>query len=364
MEPKLGRGPYKEKNDIPLKMWATAAALQTDRTGLMIILFPNTHLIVSSDPAKTLGNLRQAVHKSFHDPRSHIKKIFVQIKIVLKIKHGVEYLMACSASDFLKTLSDDFRVIVKRELIPKRMKAIQSTAADEVSEASQLTKVIDSEFPNHLDCIKELIGTTSRSLRILIDCVDYGSFSAPRRYKPLFDAVTTFLTEEKNRVSMLISGEPEPISKASPFYGKQFRELQKISGFNRALDDYCGRHAITSLPCNHGEFRKILQDQQWQSFETLLHTGPGKAKIKGLDGKEITRQSFYSRAPKQHKKPSSTSDCELFFWIGDKNRAVLLLCNSTPIAWQIGFETADKQVVAKLVHFFDKCWRLQPHASK
>jgi len=375
----------KQDRDIPLKMKIMMAGVPLTINEFKHFLFDDKY---GNDRGprdwwtKLAAALRSSMNKDSKKGLYHMEMIFVEVRRAFDIVKTapIETLRACSALEFLDRLPKKYQLNARETLAPtwESIKksddktaspskpgdlasavVLNETAGDVIQ--NHRVQFIDCVFPDHLEHITKLVATTQNSLRIMADCVDYGSFSDPHLYKDLLHEITSVLTKSPhlNRtVEMLITCSPEPISKSSPFYGKTFDDLMKEEEFRSVFEPYCKIHEnlIHRQPRNDIEFSKMLQKQQKESFRALKLAGPG-ARIRGLNGKEITKLSFRKAVWQRHvKKASSPNSYELFFWIVDQKKAIFLLVNSPSNASNMAFQTDDSIIIARFGRIFEQHW--------
>jgi hypothetical protein len=194
------------------------------------------------------------------------------------------------------------------------------------------------EFPKHIHAIAEVASHACREILILADCVDYGSFSdheAQERVVKALEDARDFARDVQIR--LLVCGEPSPFSRASPFYGRSFEELQQDNEFNRCAERYFRRYPSrrgdTSPPSTCMDFENALKKVQ-SVFEERL--GLVQVKI--------------------GKLPAERAD--LFLWIADDDDAVFLFPDGGPEALGLAFRTRDSKLIEKnFKPIFERYWQ-------
>ena len=251
---------------------------------------------------------------------------------------------------------------VKLESIVAALNSVDAEVDETIARDNQDSQThFIGEFPGHLRHVIDMVKEAKSSLTVMIDCVDYGSFSNPDLHEELIRAIHDSLTDEKKpdfTVKMLITDKPAPISKASPFYGRSFETLRKEEAFQEVFRGYLRHHYEyrNSPPANEAEFINILQKQQEKSRGRLHDAGSG-AKIFDLDGNSIKRCEVVGASLEQPKKKPSPNSSDLFFWIADGKKAVFLFLNTGPSAWEITFQTEELELVNIFNGIFTQHWK-------
>ena len=183
-----------------------------------------------------------------------------------------------------------------------------SEVGEKIGEAS--TAPI-SVFPTHLNKIEEMVNKAKRSLCIMADCIDYGSFFNPDGHDKVIDAIEKALNRpEALTVKILIPGKPQPISRSSRFYGPKFEERGDDKEFQEILERYVS-HNKYPRPNTDLEFNTMLQKKQEEVRKKLAGAGAHGAHIYGLDGEEIKEITV----DVQNQGP------DFFFWIADSDES-------------------------------------------
>jgi len=198
-----------------------------------------------------------------------------------------------------------------------------------------------------------MVSAAEERIRIMIDCVDIGSFSAPFLHDDLIAALCVKLEDKRIPVEMLVTEEPAPISRASPFYGRSLATLKKDESFCRTLENYLKCHEeFRSAPLNcDADFIAILQEQQQRSLDLLLHAGNG-AKIYRVGGSPITRcDNFGDSLERPLVAPAAEDVVRTFFWVRDDEEAIFLFSSHGTSEQPMSFWTYSRQLVNKFVRY-------------
>jgi hypothetical protein len=194
------------------------------------------------------------------------------------------------------------------------------------------------EFPKHLHSIVEVADHAWREISIMADCVDYGSFSDPEAHDLVVQALERARRPTRNiQVRILVCGEPEPFSRASPFYGREFEELRQDREFLRCAERYFTVYPPTpddpSPLSAFASFEHALKRSQ-QVFEDRLH---------------VVHVQI-GRLP--------TERADLFLWLADSDDAVFLFPEGARGVPGFAFRTRDSKLIeANLRPIFERYWR-------
>lgn len=307
-------------------------------------------------------------------------EIFIRLRSFLRIEASPEAMIDCSLIDFFNFFNVEIRTLALkhlkrsksaiaratfRKLISLKQNARTKAAshgepADTVGGGELLATAMQKspayfigEFPGHLRNIIDMIKTATTSLDVMIDCVDFGSFSDPHLHDEMIQAICKASRDDHIAVNMLITEKPAPISRGSSYYGKGLEELEKEPEFQETRDRYLAFHQVfQNKPLTDDvDFIKILQDHQEICRRNLYDAG---VKIYGLDGKPIQKclavRTLYKRRSKEERPSPHKSD--LFFWIVDGKKAIFLLSNTAPSGWKMSFQTKNPDLVNILNRIF------------
>lgn len=231
---------------------------------------------------------------------------------------------------------------------PHSQRAEHASKAPLISNTEHVRYV--AEFPDHLQDIIQMVGKAEKSLDILVDCVDYGSFSDPRHHDQLQWAIEEAVNRNRSKadeftVNMLVVDGPAPITKASPLYPFDGTKEE----FKEVLNRFLLRHArLENYPLAKPEdLLAMLQEQQAKAFERLCD-----ARVKvwqvGKDGVAPMRLEDILVTHASEGRSDSANRSDIFFWIADKKEAVFVLTNVGPKRWQMSFHTSNAQVIGVL----------------
>jgi hypothetical protein len=197
-------------------------------------------------------------------------------------------------------------------------------------------------FPDHLQDIQRLVEGVRTELWIMADCVDYGSFSTPAQHEELHKAIKRVARDKK--VCILLRGEPEPISRLSPYYGRQFEEMRDTdSSFLETLNRFKSYHPGIGPISNNTEFREVLQKQHEDFARDLVK-----------DGVQIKKLALASGTLLQ--VPS------MFTWIKDGEEQAIYchdFVNKNAAGWAQC--TADRQFISGIMKSIWRIWDELPY---
>jgi hypothetical protein len=234
------------------------------------------------------------------------------------------------------------------------------------------TQYLD-QFPKHLDHLKRMIEKAESNLLIMVDCVDYGSFSDPQLHDEIVYAIKRRRHEaiKMNKtfnVTMIIT-DPQPISKSSKFFGRRFEDLQSDEEFKKIFERYLKSNRdilLDSLKNDHA-FRCMLQERQYKVAKELIAAG---VDIQISGGKKIEEIRSYALEYNAEMVKRNISD--LFFWIADKRDAIFLYAytgTKTVInhgmleAREMAFKTSDPRLLHVFTDIFSRALPNRPHDS-
>lgn len=116
-------------------------------------------------------------------------------------------------------------------------------------------------FPQHLNQVVEFVTQAKKSLRLVVDCLDNGSFSAPELHDRVIRAIEDAGRDSSRRelkIEVLVCGKPAPISATSPYWGFRFEDLVENPDFIKVFEHYCIHHRVDDRPTTDVEFRQLL----------------------------------------------------------------------------------------------------------
>lgn len=103
-------------------------------------------------------------------------------------------------------------------------------------------------FPKHLDEIAKLVERTNSRLCIMAECVDYGSFSAPKTYESVLQSIKAARGKRPEvKVQILLCGDWQHFSRSSPYFGRKYEDLLTDPEFVTCLNSYVLLAAIAPL---------------------------------------------------------------------------------------------------------------------
>lgn len=216
---------------------------------------------------------------------------------------------------------------------------LEETTSNLKQISQALPTVYIGKFPKHLAAIKSIVENSYEQLCIMVDCVDYGSFSDPKLHDELLKSIINAKTNKpKLKVQILLCGKMQAITRNSPYFGKTFVELKKIPAFIDCLKYYVGLHNIKE-PDNGDRFFKMLDDYQ------------------KIVGKQLTDVGVEIKKIDKDKDQSVIKDYPgIFFWLEDKANAVFLLSYVGFEAQEIAFRTRDANLTGIFTNTFEKHW--------
>lgn len=195
-------------------------------------------------------------------------------------------------------------------------------------------------FPEHLAEIISLAARSERTLSIMADCADYGSFSNPESHEKLIRTIKDVARRKNGKVTvrLLLLGQPAHISRSSAYWGKRFEDLLSDQEFCRCLERYLEFHKGLKRPQNDNEFKEMLLGQHERVEKDLE------------DANVII---------KRHPDPGPETS-GLFFWIRDDVEAVYLYDHTAPTAQGLAFLTRDSTHLKIYTTTFDHNWNIDP----
>jgi hypothetical protein len=187
-------------------------------------------------------------------------------------------------------------------------------------------------FPKHLDNITEVVNHSHRSLLIMADCVDYGSFWAPEAHQRLNDAILNALGR-KVVVQLVVCTDPAHITRVCRYWGESFEGIRRTSEFNHYFDVNSG----DQVPQDQEQFKDLMTRSQQATAFTLNKKG---AKI------------FLNARTEDSKK--GTEETPLFLWSADAEDAVFLFADAAVEIRGLAFRTRDSKLIELLESSFTR----------
>lgn len=228
----------------------------------------------------------------------------------------------------------------KNEIKHQREKLQKVTSHLEEISKSLPTAYI-GKFPKHLTEIRKLVEQAHKDFSIMVDCVDYGSFSAPPLHEELLKSIMDARGKNVN-VQILLCGDEQHISRSSPFFGKDYLTLLNETAFVECLNAYLNFHPTFERPTNDSEFKKMLQDYQDSVWNKLKAAGVDKRYLQ-LKGNSTNPENYPG----------------IFFWMEDDENAVFLLSHTGVEAQEIAFRTRDARLITEIFKkTFAENWKL------
>jgi hypothetical protein len=196
--------------------------------------------------------------------------------------------------------------------------------------AREMSTRYTGTFPKHLNGMVELVEHAHKNLRIMVDWVDYGSFSNPDMHQRLHGAIMKRLRGQfPIHVQIILLGVDQmPFSRSSPFYGKTFEQLTEDSEYNACVDSYHKYHHLAEAPTNIEEVRQMLLDAHERFQYELIDAGADIRKFRPRGNEALDWD-----AP------------GVFFWLEDDEAAVFLLSIGGNEQRGVAFRTRDANLL-------------------
>jgi len=225
------------------------------------------------------------------------------------------------------------------------------------------TRFVDS-FPSYLDEIVSLIGRAKRSVVILADGVDHGSFRDFTQHQELIDAIRKARADGLD-VRYFVWGDVQPMSRANKYRDAESREAEKMK-FRKFVADLVKnlRPFRTNFPDAFDRVENLVADvnTDWSAPEGAIKTLQtlqgrfhdlqrdklleSKVNIRGF----VSGRSGTISAGTADEEPSQ----ELFFWAIDGKEAVFV----APTYGEdgLGFLTKDVVLISSFQRMFERRW--------
>jgi hypothetical protein len=184
-------------------------------------------------------------------------------------------------------------------------------------------------FPDHLDDIIELVEKAQNKFCIMTDCVDYGSFSHPEKHNKLIQKIVYAINLRGIDVQMVVSKNPAPISRSSPYFRKKFEDLCELPEFEACLKRYL---------CYYPKFRRPSEDKKFKNILKCHHRQIDL--LLDVAGAIITY--------------GSVANTGLFIWMRDDLEAVFLLSRTGIGTQGLAFRTRDAKLIEIFKSTFDE----------
>ena len=216
-------------------------------------------------------------------------------------------------------------------------------------------------FPKHLDEITKRMNSATESIKILADCVDYGSFE-PEAHAELIHAHLTALPKPVE-IKMIIWGPAQPMSRANKYREPAHREtrvfrravrklLRKWSrdvNFNAELPRLLSKVLKIAPPHTCTDIERIRRCLEKRRYRT--------AKADAFEALQLCLHQYTLERLRGCGtiiacNPDRTLDPELFFWIIDGKEALYAL--PTPGKDAPLFYTNDRNVLLALEANFEQ----------
>jgi hypothetical protein len=192
-------------------------------------------------------------------------------------------------------------------------------------------------FPQHLTYVRDLVDRARTKIRMMVDCVDHGSFLDPKLHDELLRTIERVgRSKHRPAIQLLICGKGAAISKSNPFFAVSYARNRKNIAFVRCLSTFCIFHR-TTRPGSKTEFHKLLM-----RYHTLFKHRLLEANVDIRNVSETTAKSI-----------------GYFCWIEDERYAIFGPAGGTTF-----FRTHDSILVKSLITLFDFHWQLRPKHRK
>lgn len=187
------------------------------------------------------------------------------------------------------------------------------------------------ELPKNMIGIVELVEKAHTSLDIMVDCIDYGSYSAPEQFQKYLGKL-----KEKARSQITV--------RLLIYNDEQRREASKAQ-----------------FPS--GEYDQTKKSQKYKHFFEIQHPGE---KVPDTCGEflnsRIGWQNGYAQEIKQAGVEIRTVSVPsvMFLWLKDEEDAVASFSNANAAVDELGFRTRDGRLIDTFQRLFDETWEKSP----
>lgn len=192
-------------------------------------------------------------------------------------------------------------------------------------------------FPGHLTEIIALIRRANTQIRIVADCVDYGSFSAPELYDQLLGAVRE-AGQRGVATRVIVAGGPANLSRSNAFSKNTYGQLFADRQFQHALGRYLSFHKSVPPP------------QDADSLASMLATAHSVAVGQWCDAGASVRSVAQSSG--------------LFFWLRDEEEAIFLMGHPGSPTCGLALQTRDSDFLAIFRDAFEVEWNARPNEDR
>jgi hypothetical protein len=277
---------------------------------------------------------------------------------------------------------------------------VQLAAVKEVKDSLPTKRI--GLFPDYVEKIEELAKSASRSLDIMADCGDYGSFFAPEKHKNSHRAILGAIQETKGNVRILVCGPPEALSGASgmhvkaymdkydilkeQYFEKWFAAMNEDVGFVSWLNDLLNEHKDEFIHFAEWLRRWEDEDIKTEDLKSRVTKSVEALKNKNLEKTESDAEIFHTLlqarqkrfldaldrvgatvkhlgCPLKQGRKSAEAIQPLFLWIKDYReendyggKAVFGFSSPTQGTRQSGFVTEDTQLLETFMNIFKERW--------
>jgi cell division protein FtsB len=265
-------------------------------------------------------------------------------------------------------------------------------------------------FPEYVEEIARLAGKATKSLDIMADCVDYGSFFAPDKHRKAHAATIAAIPRTDYNVRILVCGPPEALSGSSgmsmsvELYLRKYEDLRARffdAWFDAMERDPNFKPWVSSLGeeanPDFDNLQKWLRDWHTKDLDRDLlkswvkasgHALETRQLEKSREGANVFRTLLQARqkrfldalhivgaeirhlgSPLTNRDASNSSSIgaaqPLFLWIRDLERGdghgqegVFGFSSPTQGTRQSGFLTSDRELLTTFQNIFDERWKL------
>ena len=191
-------------------------------------------------------------------------------------------------------------------------------------------------FPHNMKEIEEVVGGSSKRLRIMADVVGYGSFSRPEEFFNYLQLLKQMRHGPKVDIELLV-------------FGKTCRHVMLCDQFPKVVWEAKTRKS--------DEFHSFFNTPEMEPEPTTYEEFIGRLEQNHdrLAG-ELRREGvIIAEAPKEFP---------FFLWLQDDREAVVSFANRGPDAREISFRTREGKLIETFHSIFDEIWKRSSKSIK
>ena len=183
-------------------------------------------------------------------------------------------------------------------------------------------------FPKNMDDIIEVVRLAHRELLIMCDVIDYGSYSRPETHQLLFEELKRACERRVSVQCLVYADKPAQETLLSQFKEEEFAETRNSPTYMHYFEYWPKVAPRDPKELTHGEFLEILRKKQQYFTRELLD--------KGVEIRMLSERVW------------------LFFWLQDRQDAVLLFEDIGAEEQGLAFRTLDAKLVETFYGIFTR----------